>query len=219
MAFRLVLARGALELPFRQLAKINPDGVEIEWLTWTSLSPLKRRTLTRQLRSTNMERIVTVPEAWISLRLEPEIRHDRLEQLQEWTSELGSKRIHAIEGRKSMDRRSPSSLNPHVTHWELAAHGSQTAEHEDAPTIHDPFHHFGILKNTNLPARVSMRAPRGAYWKIHGWHPDRWIRRYGQEALARLALWMRKTQATHVCFAHSQRVEQLQEFRALLQRL
>lgn len=56
----------------------------------------------------------------------------------------------------------------------------------------------------------------GRYWKIHGWHPDRWVRRYASEQLGRLIELARAHQPEFVILAHSSRVEQWRELASLL---
>jgi hypothetical protein len=61
-----------------------------------------------------------------------------------------------------------------------------------------------------------FRASAVSYWKLHGWHPDRWIRRYGEAQLAAVAERIRKARPRHVCLAHSGRFEELKVLAPLL---
>lgn len=51
----------------------------------------------------------------------------------------------------------------------------------------------------------------GDYWKIHGWHPDRWVRLYSRESLLNLKSWAARHEPRFVVLAHSQREAQLRE--------
>jgi hypothetical protein len=53
------------------------------------------------------------------------------------------------------------------------------------------------------------RRPRGRYWKIHGWHTERWVRRYAEKELSMLATKIGRYQPKFVVLGHSQRVQQL----------
>lgn len=52
----------------------------------------------------------------------------------------------------------------------------------------------------------------GEMWKIHGWHPSRWVRRYSVEELARLKKLAMRHQPKYVILAHSQRLEQAEKW-------
>jgi hypothetical protein len=53
---------------------------------------------------------------------------------------------------------------------------------------------------------------QGGYWRIHGWHDARWVRRYSEDALSKLAKNCLRFKPMALVFAHSQRVSQVQEF-------
>jgi|GEM_PF-5781302 len=53
----------------------------------------------------------------------------------------------------------------------------------------------------------------GDYWKIHGWHPERWIRIYPLTQLRRLYHLASDLAPKFVILAHSQRAEQWQQLR------
>lgn len=50
------------------------------------------------------------------------------------------------------------------------------------------------------------------YWRIHGWHDQRWVRRYSEEHLKSLAKDCAKFKPDFLVFAHSQRTIQVLEF-------
>ncbi len=54
--------------------------------------------------------------------------------------------------------------------------------------------------------------PRSPYWRVHGWHAVRWVRRYSQEALLGLHRAVNLYRPPFVVFAHSQRSEQAEDF-------
>ena len=53
------------------------------------------------------------------------------------------------------------------------------------------------------------------YWRIHGWHPERWVRRYPAEDLDFLAKLARKTPPEFIILAHSERRAQWKELEAM----
>jgi len=63
-----------------------------------------------------------------------------------------------------------------------------------------------------------FRASRASYWKLHGWHPDRWVRRYGEAQLAAVSEKILKARPNHVCLAHSGRFEELGVLALLVRR-
>ncbi len=56
------------------------------------------------------------------------------------------------------------------------------------------------------------RPNRGGLWKIHGWHPTRWVRRYSKAELNRLNRLARRYHPDFIIFGHSQREQQIKEF-------
>lgn len=57
---------------------------------------------------------------------------------------------------------------------------------------------------------------RSKVWRIHGWHEVRWVRRYSESQLLKLATAIRKWKPEFVILVHSQRVPQIEELQALL---
>jgi len=49
------------------------------------------------------------------------------------------------------------------------------------------------------------------YWRIHGWHPDRWVRLYGPSQIHDLAMSIKHYRPAFVTLAHSQREKQFFE--------
>gem|GEM_PF-4990665 len=208
----LTLARAAASLPHSALSELGAEALELDWFEWLGLSDLARARKAAQLAKLNCELILTVPARWLSTQLNRDVRAERMEQLAYWREKLDIKRIHAV--------LSPATQVSDLPPLEalVACEPSRGSEFEAgrlAPVV-DPFHEFGALKESSLPARIPRSFPQGAYLKVHGWHPDRWIRRYSPESIQRLAQWAVLSGATHVCLAHSQRIEQLPELRAAL---
>jgi hypothetical protein len=50
------------------------------------------------------------------------------------------------------------------------------------------------------------------YWRIHGWHDTRWVRKYSDETLKSLAKECVRFKPSFLVFAHSQRIMQVLEF-------
>jgi hypothetical protein len=48
-----------------------------------------------------------------------------------------------------------------------------------------------------------------SYWKIHGWHEERWVRQYAQSELVHLATLAKEYRPRYVVLAHSQRSQQI----------
>ena len=211
---RLTLARAAVSLPHSVLSKLDLDALEIDWFEWLGMSDLARIRKAAQLKKLKCEIILTIPARWISTQLNREVLDERLEQLHHWQEQLDIKRIHAT--------LSPATQASELPPWDsLAAveSGRDSNEQRDrGARVIDPFHEFGILKESSLPERIPRTFPRGAYLKVHGWHPERWIRRYSGESIKRLARWAVLSEATHVCLGHSLRIEQLPELREALSR-
>ena len=57
---------------------------------------------------------------------------------------------------------------------------------------------------------------KAAFWKIHGWHDTRWVRKYSQESLLDLAREVGRHRPSFVIFGHSQREAQCLEFLNLI---
>jgi hypothetical protein len=57
------------------------------------------------------------------------------------------------------------------------------------------------------------RARDGRYWRIHGWHETRWVRRYAESQLLEALTSARRAGVGFLTLAHSQRAEQLVELR------
>ena len=60
-------------------------------------------------------------------------------------------------------------------------------------------------------------ARRTRNWRIEGKHESRWIRRYGTSQIQTLADWAAQ-EDLKITLSHSQRWEQLEEFKQLLNR-
>ncbi len=60
------------------------------------------------------------------------------------------------------------------------------------------------------------RGVRAPVFKLHGWHPSRWIRYYGQEQLLQLQKLCFRHEPRVVLFAHSMRNDEALRFRAML---
>ena len=84
---------------------------------------------------------------------------------------------------------------------------SQLRPHSSTTAVVDPLWQ-------PLSGRTKHRGP----FKLHGWHPSRWIRYYGREQLEVLATTCRRHEPTAVLFAHSMRNEEALTFRRLLAR-
>lgn len=54
---------------------------------------------------------------------------------------------------------------------------------------------------------------KAKYWKVHGWHDTRWVRRYSQSDLTRLGKAYIKIKPEVLIFAHSLRVGQVLNFK------
>jgi hypothetical protein len=75
----------------------------------------------------------------------------------------------------------------------------------------DPDVHASALKNMRIPL----------HYKLHGWHPERWVRRYGQVRVSSLirrieairGLWPPRAKASALILAHSGRIEEAPLFR------
>ena len=52
--------------------------------------------------------------------------------------------------------------------------------------------------------------PSSCYWKIHGWHSERWVRQYSEQELVRLVDLASKFAPRFIVLAHSQRIAQWQ---------
>jgi len=72
------------------------------------------------------------------------------------------------------------------------------------PVIEDPLWH-----------RISTARSSGLF-KLHGWHPARWVRYYGPERLQQLARLAAKHRPRVILFAHSMRNEEALRFQELL---
>ena len=59
---------------------------------------------------------------------------------------------------------------------------------------------------------------RSDYWKVHGWHPERWVRTYPESALVSLAKQAKQLSPRFVLLAHSQRKSQYPIFKAALKK-
>jgi hypothetical protein len=211
---RLTLARILDELTPKELEAIGPDALEVEALSLASQSPRARKNWEAYFRSSPLERILTVPSVWLS-KSPPEIQAERWEVLSEWKEHWGCSRLHLLVTRTDWDPASFKTTLPHDITWE-APRGLGSADLGARPAVVDPFHLYGHSQESRLPRALPPGEARpGLYWKIHGWHPARWIRRYSEEALKELWYLARDSQATHVCLAHSQRVAQLGELRAV----
>lgn len=53
------------------------------------------------------------------------------------------------------------------------------------------------------------------YWRIHGWHPERWVRLYSRGDLEELAKRAKRHRPRAVVLCHSMRVAQLNQLRIL----
>lgn len=53
------------------------------------------------------------------------------------------------------------------------------------------------------------------YWRIHGWHSERWIRLYSTDTLQELAKLAHVYSPRFISFAHSQREIQMVKFAQL----
>ncbi len=215
MSPRLTLTRVALSLPLADLRALRPDALELDWFEWLGLTDRARVRQASTLEKLKTELILTVPARWISSQLTREIREDRMEQLRHWQERLDINRIHAILSPATQ----VSDLSPSEVFAACESGRGSRPTGERLSLVVDPFHEFGRLNETSLPARMPRHFPQNAYLKIHGWHPERWIRRYSTEAIQQLARWSLRSCATHVCLAHSQRVEQLPELREALARV
>jgi hypothetical protein len=86
---------------------------------------------------------------------------------------------------------------------------------------HEPAAGFGFVVDPDVHASAlkNMRIP--LHYKLHGWHPERWVRRYGQVRVSSLirridairGLWPPRTKASALILAHSGRIEEAPLFR------
>ncbi len=214
---RLVLSRILGQDSLNTLKEAKAQALELELLDWLQLPQATRRRTKPILLGSFEERILTVPTRWFFSK-EEEGLSDRAELLQTVGADLSVQRIHVV-GRIPPEaplKIFESSLAP--VFFEPSRGEKISVESLDSnKCITDPFQDHGVLRESLLPKRVPKSALRGAYLKVHGWHPDRWIRYYSDEALHTLVHWALKTQATHVCLAHSKRVEQIDVLKRLLE--
>ena len=60
---------------------------------------------------------------------------------------------------------------------------------------------------------------KSSHWKVHGWNDSRWVRRYPESDLQRLAKASIKQKPKTLVFGHSQRAEQVLEFLKILREM
>jgi hypothetical protein len=208
---RLTLSRILDELTPKDLSRLGPDTIEVEALSLAAFTARQRRTWECFFQDSPIERILTVPSVWFT-KAPPEVQAERDSVLQEWKEAWGCSRIHVITTRTDWDGRSlRAALGADITLE--APRGLGAADVKGLHVAIDPFHVYGQQQESRLPRTLPQRDAHLKYWKIHGWHPARWIRRYSTEALQELWQLSVHTQATHVCLAHSQRVTQFKELK------
>ena len=66
------------------------------------------------------------------------------------------------------------------------------------------------------PLWFREQAPVAGIWKIHGWHPERWVRLYPESDLRLLVKLARRHRPSAVILAHSQRLAQWRRIQELL---
>jgi len=210
---RLTLSRVIDELTPKELSELGPDAVEVEALSLAAFTARQRRTWERFFQDSPIEHILTVPSVWLT-QASPEVQAERYSVLEEWKEAWGCSRIHVIATRTDWESRALRTALGSDLILE-APRGLSAADVQGLQVSMDPFHVYGQQQESRLPRTLPQREAHSKYWKIHGWHPTRWIRRYSREALQELWQLSVHAQATHVCLAHSQRVAQLTELKEI----
>jgi hypothetical protein len=64
---------------------------------------------------------------------------------------------------------------------------------------------FDPLWERQWDTRWRRRAALSPYWKVHGWHPERWVRMYPEEDLQKVLDLSDRFKSQFLIFGHSQR--------------
>ncbi len=94
------------------------------------------------------------------------------------------------------------TLNPEI-HFLDAPFPLRASWQNSPAAVYDPF--------APQSMKLNQKPKHSLYWRIHGWHTERWIRRYAPAQLDELSSLINRFSPRFVSFAHSQRVNQLNE--------
>ncbi len=208
------------------LSSSHRDSVDVsEWdaLDLLEVSSRTRSKIFKTLHQSPHRTVISVSSAYLFRNREA--GRERIELLSELTEAFSAMAILVRwSGPPTDGAADASSLGadaalaqlPHLlasgTEWwidsgrELPAHPLEPAAATDsrAALVFDPLWH-------SVP-----RGVRTPIFKLHGWHPSRWIRYYGQEQLTRLEKLCRRHEPRVVLFGHSMRNDEALRFRAML---
>ncbi len=186
---------------------------ELDLPTYLSWSNKHKKQLQRCIREGH-QLIGSFSSAWLCQSHESSHETDEekitiLGELQE------SLQIHAL-----IIRLQPRHLNQSLTNLQSLPIFSDCPQGTRDYPMPEHRRNLGLVWDPCWDADKPRSSMTGQPWiaKIHGWHPDRWVRRYGTEQIRECAQTIRgslKTASTpgYLLIAHSQRRQQWEEFK------
>ena len=175
-----------------------------EWdaLDLVEIPARKRARIRQRLTPFNHQIIVGVPSSFIFAN--SEVTSERISIVEEIAEDFNAKLIFL---RLTAGRFDPGEIQNWVKQSEKNVWVDQGREEVSRPlarVIIDPLW------------QPTARGTRNGIFKLHGWHPSRWIRYYGHDQLLALKKMVKKSQPRAVLFAHSMRNEEAIRFQEML---
>jgi hypothetical protein len=156
-------------------------AVELEGGSWFRLAPPKRHRARKRLAQLGVQ---VIPRMVLRTIRDPESFPEILQTLHEEFVE-GLRGVILASGRKIWDTGQDEA-------WEAVLRGLPQGVQEklmlewgesDTPRTTRSglwaLPHFGAVLDPDLHRRSMGRTGREEWYRLHGWHPERWVRRYG----------------------------------------
>ena len=209
MAFELAL--GKFGEDSKKDFPAEARALELDFASYLKWTPKKRATFLKWLSKTHYR---VIPRLVLRSSLHPEEVQDLMsEACGSFGDQFAFLLLSTGKKRFSSEQVEPfySSIrgqNPSAVFFEAGEDDDQRSifgwlEHfPETGLVLDPDQHRLCLKKFKVPM----------HFKLHGWHPDRWMRRYGESFSQRILKGLPKKSDFILILSHSGRIEEMALF-------
>ena len=208
----LVLAKVSIETLARVPAPFS--AIEIEapiYLSWDGNLRKRFRTVLKQQGLKVILRIRLNPR-----QIEEETRDSVMTICEELGASLEFLSFHA--GRKRVDQiQSPGAIRG-LSQLSIELQKPLFFEWGEEDTVlttnelRSRYSHLGMLMDPHQHGRFVSKIEGPVHFKLHGWHPERWMRRYGETLGRKLVKKIKTRPGALLILAHSGRFDEAQDF-------
>jgi len=127
-------------------------------------------------------------------------------QLHLWLISSGRRRMDPTQDRFSRQEFERAAASHRLKFW------WEWGEEDTPETLRGIFNEAGRVLDLDYHWKWVKEASNQVHFKLHGWHPERWMRRYGPTLIRKYQKRMQLYPESILILAHSGRIEEASEF-------